>query len=355
MIRIFLILPRCWIIKWDYQKFSLKSLFRLWSFALFEFRTEQSSLVSIFYLLKREIVWKEISLFLIFIVSNFLFSIVFWRLRIILFSFSDLSICLIWVRLIFIALTVIPFSLVNLEEESSSGYLKYILFQESYSVLLCIFLYFYFNVLIFVLSFLKLAIAPLGNWIEPLIKEIKSGFSWIITLPKILPALLLFCFSRKILIFFVIFLSFFCISKLVVLKNFQSIMLYVGNFSILFSIVLRIYSLFCCLLWFFYYIIISFFLLRSQIRILSCSFSLFFWMRALPPSPIFFLKFYLLRLLGLLRNKIIILFFILSVFLFYLIWDLTRKNIIKGNFFIYEDMLSLFLIFIITFLLYLIF
>lgn len=286
---------------------------------------------------------------------NFFFSLFLWMLRICLFFFSDLSVCLIWVGLIFMALSVIPFSLLNIEEESSSGYLKYVLFQESYSVLLCIFLYFYFNSFIFLLRFLKLAIAPLGNWMEPLLKEIKRGFSWIITLPKIFPAFLVFCFANKTSIFFVCLLSLFCILKLLILKNFQTIILYVGNFSILFCIVFGRYSLLFCFVWFFYYIIVSFFLLRTQLRFVSCSFSFFFWIRALPPSPIFFLKFYLLILLGLLRNLYILLFFLLRILLFLLVWDLVRKNIVKGKFSFYEDFLRLFFILGITFFLYFVF
>lgn len=286
---------------------------------------------------------------------NYFFRLRFWSLSLILFFFSDLSVCLIWVSLIFMALTVIPFSLLNLEEESSSGYLKYILFQESYSVLLCIFLYFYFNVFIFLIGFLKLAVAPLGNWMEPLLKEIKSGFSWIITIPKLIPSFLLFCFINSVFLSFIVLIGFLCLRKLLILKNFQSIILYMGNFSVLFCVILRFYSFFFCSVWFVIYIILSFFLLNSQVRFFSCSFSFFFWMSALPPSPIFFLKFYLLTLLGALRNKIIVLFLLLRIFLFFVIWDLTSKNSIKGIFSFHDDSLALFYVFVTTVVLYFVF
>ena len=273
----------------------------------------------------------------------------------VLFFFSDLSVCLIWVSLIFMALSVIPFSLLNIEEETSSGYLKYVLFQESFSVLLCVFLYFYFSILVFTLRFLKIAIAPLGNWIEPLLKEIKTGFPWIITMPKLLPAFLFFCFMSPFLVSIIVMMVFLCFRKLVILKNFHSIILYLGNFSVLFCSVFRIYSLSCCSLWFFFYIIISFFLLSTQVGFFSCSFSFFFWIRALPPSPIFFLKFYLLALLGVLSNKIILLFFVISIFLFFVVWDLTSKTPVKGIFSFSEDFLSLFILVIITWFIYLIF
>lgn len=249
--------------------------------------------------------------------------------------YQDFSLIRFWCCLIFISVSLLPFSFVNFSQNSLFPFFKYLLFQEIFSLLL-VFSWYYgdiFQIIALVFCFLKIGIAPLAFWLEKIILEIKEGVFWLLTLPKIGPSFLLFSFSNSlsiILIFFFILISF---SKLISVKNFIIILLYLGNFSVFFGLFLRILSFLKRIFWFTIYIIINYIIL---IYLENQSPDIFFFLilSPLPPMPFFFIKLYLFCFINFFSRIYLIVILVFSIILFYCIWEISRTFLhFKNDFF----------------------
>ena len=236
-----------------------------------------------------------------------------------LFLARNLSLGLSWASLVLMRLALAPFIETR---KSSLGVMKYILFQETFSVALCIIWgasFFLLGVWFFVL--LKLGVAPLGGWLESLLEELRPFLFFVLTLPKFVPVWLICRAPIK----FMGATACLCISGFIVRKIFGSrdiktIIIYLGNFSVLFAVILGQLRWGACFLWFCAYTLTSFVILfLSELK--NLGFLEFFWVSALPPSPFFFLKVLLILALrgGVLQTYLIILF-VASIPVLFFIW-----------------------------------
>jgi hypothetical protein len=179
--------------------------------------------------------------------------------------YQDFSLIRFWCCLVFISVSLLPFSFINFNQNSLFSFFKYLLFQELFSILLLFSWFFSFLPFLFVIifSFFKIGIAPLAFWLEKIILEIKEGVFWLLTLPKIGPSVVLFSFSTSFSIILVTLFCFISFLKLFSVKNFLVILLYLGNFSVFFGVLLSIISFIKSVSWIFFYLLINFVILLS--------------------------------------------------------------------------------------------
>ena len=238
---------------------------------------------------------------------------------------QDFSLVSFWCCLVFISISLLPFSFINFSQVSFFPFFKYLLFQEFFSLLLLFFWFFNFMSQIFVIifCFLKVGIAPLAFWLEKILLEIKEGVFWLLTLPKVGPSILLFCFSNSSSFFLLILFLIFSFIKLFFVKNFLLILLYLGNFSVFFGFFLRVFSFLKRIYWFTLYLYVNFVvLLYLENQSPDIFFFLFF--SPLPPIPFFFLKLYFFYFLGFFSTFLLIFILLFSIILFYCIWEISR-------------------------------
>jgi len=192
------------------------------------------------------------------------------------------------------SLAVSPF-LVQLK--SPLGVIKYVLFQETFSILLRMLLILSVenNYFIMVLLLMKIGVAPFGKWLENILDEIKESLYFVFTLPKIVPITILSLFCRGVWLNFmvVVIIRLFIRIKILCSFDLKLVVLYLGNFSVLFSAFLGIFAAQIRLVWFYLYCFRRLIILYGGNLEILRFFDLF-WISALPPSPFFFLKIFLI-------------------------------------------------------------
>jgi len=237
----------------------------------------------------------------------------------------------IWLSLVLMSLSVIP---LFLPSASNFSLMKYIIYQETFSILLCLTILFFnrtYATIFFI--FLKVGMAPLGGWLENLIININKIYFFILSIPKIIPIFLLasinfsYLRSRVIILVTISFASI----KILMTKNLEIFLIYLGNFSIGFIFVISIYNTFVCYYWILVYLYLNI-KIMFDLQNNGMNFTGIFWISALPPSPFFLVK--LVVASNLLNNFsfVLLFYFLARIVTFFSTWELSCKSmILKRN------------------------
>jgi hypothetical protein len=295
-----------------------------------------------------------IRIYILFLIIFYYFlRISSWLFGCLFLFYQDFSLIRFWCCLVFISVSLLPFSFINFNQNSLFSFFKYLLFQELFSLLLLFSWFFNFLPFLFIVifSFFKIGIAPLAFWLEKIILEIKEGVFWLLTLPKVGPSAILFTFSNSFSVRIILLFSLFSFIKLFSVKNFLIILLYLGNFSIFFGRLLRIMSFTKRMFWIFFYLITNFIVLLSLDNQYPDIF-FFLLLSPLPPIPFFFLKIYLFWFFGIFSIFSSLTILIFSIILFYCIWELSSTSLFFfGEFFFYKKFYFLYCFFFCTIIL----